>query len=266
MKNFTLLRKFGKVPTVSAFLAALFGMFSLSSCEDAREILRGSADLSNAPQNGQSKYRTKIDPGANLTLNFLLGSAMGNAGKSEYSPPSGNREATYTRGYSPYSSYQDYRDAIDSKDSKEITLGLWTGLEFVQKGYKTTLGNNSSIGTRLNYLEAPVYGMYQHPLMDGGVLYGGLGPYFAYGIGGKTKDGSYSSSSYGENNGGNKRFDAGLGIIAGYRFKFGLSVDLSYELGLVDIAYASEDITAKNRTFSINLGYSLTKFVNALKK
>jgi hypothetical protein len=261
MKHFLLFRKFGFLQAVLMGYFAFSGIFSLASCEEA---MRASAELCNAPQKGNSDYPTADELGLNISLNCILG-MTGAYSKSEKNSPSGNKEVPYSTQYSPYSSYQDYQDAIESKDTKVGGLAIWTGLEFVQKGFKSTLGNNSISKSRLDYLEVPVYGMYRYRLSDGGVLYGGLGPYFAYGIAGNTKDGSYSSSSFGENNEGYKRFDAGLGIIGGYRFNFGLSVDLSYELGLVDIAYASEDITARNRAFSINVGYPLSKLIPGLK-
>lgn len=127
------------------------------------------------------------------------------------------------------------------------------GLEFIGKGAKYDLGGAEG-KIHLNYLEVPVYATYNYPLGPGR-LYGGLGPYLAYGIGGKVEEGGFSAASFGENNGGYKRFDAGLGIEAGYQYKL-FSFTLTYDLGLANVAYASQDFSAHNRSFAVNVGYS----------
>ncbi len=128
---------------------------------------------------------------------------------------------------------------------------LGFGLEYVGKGAKFPGGNGS---VSLNYLELPIHFLYHYPVGPGNV-YGGLGPYFAYGVGGKEGD----ISSFGDSNGGFKRFDAGLGFMLGYKLSMGVSLDIGYELGLANIEYADEDVKGHNRVFSINLGYQIGK-------
>ncbi len=144
---------------------------------------------------------------------------------------------------------------------KENNLLLRTGLQFIGKGYKSGAVSPKT-GIHLNYLELPVYAVYQYPVSSG-TVFGGGGPYFAYGIGGKIKSNNFSASSFGENNGGYKRLDAGLGLLAGYRMDNGFVFHLSYELGLANVAYASQDFTAHNRTFSINVGYDISRLFHS---
>jgi hypothetical protein len=142
-------------------------------------------------------------------------------------------------------------DLIPEDHSGESYIGLKYGLEFITKGAKDPAGGSFS----LNYLEVPLDALYHYPIGPGG-LYGGLGPYFAYGVGGK----SGTQNSFGENAGGYKRFDAGANFILGYKMDMGLSLDFSYDLGLVNASYPSQDISSHNRCFSINVGYQIGKF------
>src|SRR5579863_1213234 len=77
--------------------------------------------------------------------------------------------------------------------------------EFVQKGSKTP----GIAITRLNYLELHPDVLYAHRFPNEGLVFGGLGPYLAYGIGGKTGSGVNEEASFGGAN-GYKRFDWGL--------------------------------------------------------
>jgi Outer membrane protein beta-barrel domain len=150
-------------------------------------------------------------------------------------------------------------DADKKQDMINFTLGA--GLEFVGKGGKYP-GDGGTVA--LNYLEVPIYGTGNYIIDSKSKVFVGIGPYFAYGIGGKVKSGNFESSSFGENNGGYKRFDAGLTFMGGYQFqKFRLS--LNYDLGLVNTAYASEDITSKGRSFGISVGYSLASLFEKKK-
>jgi hypothetical protein len=147
--------------------------------------------------------------------------------------------------------------SLDKADAKESNteFGFYEGLEFIGKGGKYHDGSSIT----LNYLEVPIYAIARHKL-GAGALFGGLGPYFAYGIGGKVKGGGFSESSFGDNNGGYKRFDAGLGFMAEYKLDMGFSLSLDYDLGLTNIAYPSLDITSHNRSFGINVGYDISRF------
>jgi hypothetical protein len=139
------------------------------------------------------------------------------------------------------------------------------GLEFIQKGTKISDDQDKET-IALNYIELPIDVLYQYQIQDIGKAFLGLGPYFAYGIGGKDKynNGTTSGSggSFSEDNGA-KRFDFGLQFIGGFQLSCMASISLSYDLGLIDIAkngttgnngYTYHD---KNGVFSINLSYCL---------
>lgn len=100
----------------------------------------------------------------------------------------------------------------------------------------------------------PVLAIYTYELTDDRKVFGGLGPYFAYGIGGKIKGDGFSEKAF-DKDFGFKRFDVGLTFTAGYKFNKKWSVRLAYDLGLANIEQDSFD-KAKNRCFSLNIGYS----------
>jgi Outer membrane protein beta-barrel domain len=137
--------------------------------------------------------------------------------------------------------------------STDNKISLRYGLEYIGKGAKFP-GGNGDFGINLNYLSVPFDAIYHHPAGPGQIE-GGLGPYFAYGIGGS----SGGVSSFGEDNGGFKRFDAGLNLQMGYKLDNGLSFRLAYDLGLANVEYASEDVKGHTRAFSINIGYQIGK-------
>ena len=73
-----------------------------------------------------------------------------------------------------------------------------------------------------------------HDLGKDRKVFGGLGPYFAYGIGGKIKGNGFSEKAFDEDF-GFKRFDVGLTFTGGYNFDNQWSVGLAYDLGLANI-------------------------------
>ena len=146
----------------------------------------------------------------------------------------------------------------DANETEEKNLGIRGGIEYISKGAKFKTGGGS-IG--LNYLEVPIIPEYRFSTGMGNIC-AGLGPYFAYGIGGKSN----GESSFGENNGGYKRFDAGISFLLGYKLNTGVAFGLSYDLGLANNIYPDQDVKSHNRSFSINLGYEVGRlFVNKQK-
>lgn len=142
------------------------------------------------------------------------------------------------------------KEPADDK-AEAPSFGMLGDFQYIGKGGKYE--GNTSI--HLNYLELPVYGTYTYPVGDGKLL-GGIGPFFAYGIGGKVKSSGFSEPAFGENNGGYKRFDAGAAFMAAYLYK-DFMFGFRYDLGLVNKAYSSMDITSKSRSFGFNIGYSI---------
>jgi hypothetical protein len=152
-------------------------------------------------------------------------------------------------------------------------FALMSGLELIRKGSNISDVNGKNI-THLLYLEVPIYALYRHYLPDNkGELFGGLGPYFGYGLTGTFKSTfngqTFKSSAFDTKNGGYKRFDAGLAFTAGYQLPSSLRIRLAYELGLVNIesgpAGGFGDKTF-NRGISLNVGYPVDKIVDKFKK
>ena len=154
----------------------------------------------------------------------------------------------------------DYFGYADKKKNVYgSSLAIAEGLEFVQKGAKDKDGVSK---VTLNYLELVVDLVYQYNLEDAkGTVFGGLGPYFGYGLGGKYSGNGISQKAFGGTD-GLKRFDFGLQLMAGYAFPIGMSVRLGYEWGLYNKAPAGSDFTSKNRAFSVNVGYNIGRLLH----
>ncbi|PWU04840.1 MAG: PorT family protein [Bacteroidetes bacterium] len=145
------------------------------------------------------------------------------------------------------------------------------GLLFSTKGAKY---NNDGTGSiNLSYLELPLNVIYKHPVGSGHLLVG-VGPYLAYGIGGKLKysntgteidkditfKNSVSPTDYIANFGAYfKPLDYGLNTLVGYEFSENLSVQLNGQFGFAnnipDIEGFTTDAKAKNTGFGISFGY-----------
>lgn len=148
---------------------------------------------------------------------------------------------------------------------------LQSGLSFTTKGSKIEISQYSDAKLTVNqtYLQLPIYAAYKIDIAPATKIAFNVGPYFAYGLGGKTKiegfddldiegfgiDGKYDT--YGSD-GLLKRFDLGLG--AGVSAEFGkIVVGINYELGLLNLANKSDGEDAgfkyKNRNASLTVGY-----------
>ncbi|GAA0532135.1 porin family protein [Chitinophaga japonensis] len=139
---------------------------------------------------------------------------------------------------------------------------IGTGLLYAGKGGKNK--DNSDFKTTLSYLQLPILFTYK-PQVGTGNLVLGVGPYLAYGLGGKHKGGignlSGDLKAFDDESGAYKlsRFDAGAGIQVGYELPQGLYFGLNTDLGLVNVAsekeIAGEDFSWKNTSFGVSVGY-----------
>jgi hypothetical protein len=149
---------------------------------------------------------------------------------------------------------------VDNSSSGFMSHMFYSGgLVFIQKRSK-----DAETTITLDYLEVPLFALYQIHSCSHGSLFGGLGPYFAYGVGGKIKS-SYGGQDY-ENKSfdketGYKPFDTGLGITAGYKMTDSFSFSLAYELGLTNIERGGGADKTKNRGISLNIRYPLDKLI-----
>lgn len=162
------------------------------------------------------------------------------------------------------------------------------GLLFNTKGYEfdyALSGLSLSLTETPYYIEMPLQLLYK-PELGKGKLLVGVGPYIAYGIGGRwtaevaagnsslsqkgklifknDTDGAILDSSSGgsfdlaEKQVYGKPFDAGGSILAGYEFR-NLFIHLNGQMGLINLMPTINGVdtkmTGKNRQFGISVGY-----------
>jgi hypothetical protein len=128
---------------------------------------------------------------------------------------------------------------------------------------------------RLTYIELPLNLVYRS---DG--FFGGVGPVFSFGMGGKSNDTDifsqggvvknreetrYDVKFDGKKNGSEtgdilhfKSFEFGANAIAGYTFNNGLFAQASFNLGISNII-ADDRTSWKNNYFSVGVGYFFNK-------
>ncbi len=158
--------------------------------------------------------------------------------------------------------YGKNTDGADAKFAYKVGVGMevpfdqvWslqTGLNFTSKGCSGD--NNSKINAL--YLELPVMAGARIKTANNFNVLLKAGPYFAYGVGGKTKievgSGEYSEDTFGDD--GLKRFDAGLGC--GIAFEFSqIVLGLEGNFGLTNISDGGDDFKPKNINALFTVGY-----------
>jgi hypothetical protein len=148
---------------------------------------------------------------------------------------------------------------------------LQPGVLFSTKGAKSKTDDDAKIN--ISYIEVPINFLYK-PELSGGKLLLGIGPYVAFGVGGKVKGGNQEKDITFKNkitaadylNGGSniyafaKRLDVGGNLLFGYELSSKISAQLNAQLGLVkinpEIEGVSNDKTkVKNTGFGVSLGY-----------
>ena len=145
------------------------------------------------------------------------------------------------------------------------------GLQFITKGAKNKVSTLTST-YKLSYIELPLHFVYKG-LLGKGYFMVGIGPYFAYGVGGKAIYEGGSSTSESEIKFKNevvlgdslnkvyiKPFDAGADIFFGYEMAVGLFIQFNAQLGMINIKpdhylFPEDKSTLKNTGYGISLGY-----------
>ncbi len=143
------------------------------------------------------------------------------------------------------------------------SLYIQTGLYLQNKGCKM-VWEKSEYTANPMYLEIPVLASYRYTFSDAAQLQFNVGPYFAYGIGGKAKT-SYRNELrepdeedlFGDN-GPLKRFDCGLQIGLGFTFIKHIYVGAAYEMGFTNICEPekSDCDKVKNHNWMFSVGYT----------
>lgn len=123
------------------------------------------------------------------------------------------------------------------------------GLYFTTRGGKEKVATHTNT-TSLYYLELPLLASAKASLTDNFRLRADFGPSIGFAVSGKQKSGSISSKVFDEDSA--RRFHFGLNFGAGLEYR-SLYLGVGYGLGLSSIY---DDSSAKNRTFSISLGYN----------
>lgn len=173
---------------------------------------------------------------------------------------------------------KEEKDALKSQTSfligglVDIPVGtsfsIQPGLTLSGKGSKSEYseeGYSETGQTNVMYLEIPVNAVYKI-----GGLYLGAGPYAAFAISGKQKEEEKEEGEPVEKEERDlefgtdpekhdlKRGDFGINVLAGYQLSNGLNFGVNYGLGLSNILpdYKDADYKAKNRVFSVTVGFS----------
>lgn len=159
----------------------------------------------------------------------------------------------------------------------EVDIPVWESLHIVPGLYFSTRPCKAEDnyyydeGTEYNfspsYLELPVLASYRYQFNKDWAIRVDLGPYFAYGLGGKAKRTVYYEDYYEEireESGSEKlfsgsdhmlkRFDAGIVVGVGAIYKK-FTATLNYQAGLANIYNGKHD-SFKNTGVYLNLGYN----------
>ena len=158
-----------------------------------------------------------------------------------------------------------------------VTNGFYvqSGLMFTSKGARHTdkVEDYKYVTSMFPvYLEIPVLASFRADVASSVNLQVNVGPYFDFGLGGKTsskstEDGEtykesipfFGKSTEDKWRSGMKRFDLGLSFGAGVELWDHYYVGIKYDLGLVNMAIKDElgeGYKAHNGTFAISLGYN----------
>lgn len=138
------------------------------------------------------------------------------------------------------------------------------GLYLQEKGFKRSIASNDyayamDINANSLYLEIPLLASFRFKMNSNVQIHANVGPYIAYGIGGKGK-GSFDGETLDEDffGEGMRRFDAGLSFGGGLLIQRHYYIGLAYEHGLTGIVDEEEidDGSVKNRNWMISIGYN----------
>jgi len=249
----------------SEYWMVLLFPFLLQSCGILSEAdLEASVDAAFQEFCGPSYPQASCDEFA-LFMNVAVLYAYGPAafGTSVSNDKTGDQGLLADITY-PASFKQNYSSPSYEGESYKITpsntfmdnILFMGGVELINKKSKDG-------GSKVNlvYLEVPLYALYRKDLVTG-QIFGGLGPFFAYGIGGKTKE-TFSGSKFNsfDKDFGYKPLDFGITLTAGYQLPNGFRFRLATDRGLANLQRGNSGNKAKNVSYSINVAYPLNKLI-----
>jgi Outer membrane protein beta-barrel domain len=238
----------------------------VQSCETARMDVKGSIDANKQRFKGPSYPNSSdnnFDPGINLGVSIVLAGSYAEAGSGSFYNKT--KYPSYDKVYAstdkgPGAFFDPNENTVNTQTPDFMKHVLFTGgLEYVLK----RSGDGGST-TSLDYLQVPLYALYYYRLQGAGSVFGGLGPYLAYGFAGNIKAGNESIGAFSGDDSFN-RFDAGLGLTIGYKMPQSFSFSLGYDIGLANIQKNGFGDKAQNKGISFNVGYPLDKLINKIK-
>lgn len=132
-------------------------------------------------------------------------------------------------------------------------LAIMSGLEITTKGTKF---KESDVSVNAMYLQLPIHLGYRFGV-PGARFHFNLGPYFAQGIGGKTKGvdtegDKFKADTFGSATGQLRKLDWGLGVGVGVTFLGKIQVRMGYDHGMKNLA--REGGKFKNRNAYVSAG------------
>lgn len=105
-------------------------------------------------------------------------------------------------------------------------------------------------------IEVPIYAMGQWTLPSGGRIYVGVGPYVGMGIEAKLKDSDIDLYKESDGETPFTRINAGGAAQIGYEFNFGLQINASYRVSLLNsLDSKKDDAKMNNQIASLGVGY-----------
>lgn len=249
---------------ISLYLICMLTL-CVQSCDMMRADVKGSVDANKQRFSGPSYPNpspNSFDPGFNMGLSIVLANSYAEAGSgSFYNETRQSYDKVYASTDKGPASFLDPNYGMVNTQTPDFMKHVLFsgGLEYVLK--RSSDGGST---TSLSYLQVPIYALYYYRLQGAGSVFGGLGPYLAYGFAGSVSAGNQSISAFSDNNGFN-RFDAGLGLTVGYKIPQSFSFSLGYDIGLANIQKNAFGDKAQNRGISLNVAYPLAKLINKVK-
>src|SRR5882724_5784411 len=157
-----------RIRTLLLYTAVLSLTLALHSCTPTRLDAQAEGTDSDEAEGGDSEIDNDYKPGIKIGVAVVA---------KPSSAPSKSNSAD--------------REDHEFRPMNDGGLAFRTELAFVQKGSKI-----QDSKTTLNYLEVTEDLFFEHKFENNGALFGGVGPYIAYGIGGKAGNSSFKTNSF----------------------------------------------------------------------
>ena len=141
---------------------------------------------------------------------------------------------------------------VGVKAEYKVTNNLYgsAALLFSQKGCQFE-EDGEKLTANPGYIELPIHIGYRFKMSEKVSIFGETGPYFAYGICGKDKEGDYDVKFFDDDD--VNKFDFGWGVKAGVEYaKFQIS--LGYEGGITEV-FDSRGLDPHNSNFMVSVAY-----------